>query len=422
MKTVSFYTLGCKVNTYDSTYMLEQFIKNGYKAVSFGEPCDIVVINTCTVTSVADKKSRSMIRRAAKLGKVIVAGCMVQKDAARVLEFEGVYASVGTDRRSGIADVADEILEGGNKLNTAHSLDGCKFEEMSISTSGERTRGTLKIQEGCNNFCSYCIIPYVRGRSRSKKLLDILAEAEVLVNGGAKELVLTGIHIASYEDGNNDLADVVLALDKLGVRIRLGSLETGIIDEEFIKRLSAAKNLCPHFHLSLQSGSKTVLERMNRKYSPQDYLNMLSLLRKYFDSPAITTDVITGFPGETNEEFEETAEFIKSAEFSRLHVFPFSPREGTRAYDMKPKVPAAISKQRAKQLIVLGKHLGYAYLLSLLRKTDEVLFEEESKIFPGLAEGYSTRYVRVAANAKENECANVRLIEIKNGVVRGEVL
>ena len=248
MKTVSFYTLGCKVNTYDSTFMQEQFEKSGYKTVPFGIPCDIVVINTCTVTATADKKSRAMIRRASKLGKVIAAGCMTQKDSGRILEIEGVDAAVGTDDRGRIVSVADDILSGREHVDAVHDIERCGFEKMSVTTPGERTRGTIKIQEGCNNFCSYCIIPYVRGRSRSKEFKDIISEAETLKNGGAKEIVLTGIHIASYSDAGQDLADVVLALDKLGVRIRLGSIETGILSESFVKRLAEAKNLCPHFH------------------------------------------------------------------------------------------------------------------------------------------------------------------------------
>ena len=402
--------------------MKEQFEKKGYRTVSFGKQSDIVVVNTCTVTGTADKKSRSMIRRAAKLGKVIVAGCMAQKDSDKALSFDGVYAAIGTDGRKRIVDIADEILLGKEGINNVRDIDTCGFENISVTTSGERTRGTIKIQEGCNNFCSYCIIPYVRGRSRSRKLDEIVKEAQELAAGGAKELVLTGIHIASYNDEGKDLADVVKELDSLDVRIRLGSLETGIIDEDFVKRLSYSENLCPHFHLSLQSGSKTVLKRMNRKYTPQEYLNMLELLRKYFDTPAITTDIITGFPGETIDEFEETERFVKTAGFSRLHVFPFSAREGTKAYDMKPKVPIAAARERAKKLILIGEELEHEYLSSLIGRNDEVLFEEESEVFPGLTEGYSKRYVRVAANAKENECAQVRLEEIKDNVIFAEVL
>lgn len=421
MKTVSFYTLGCKVNTYDSTFMQEQFVKNGYNVVDFGEPSDIVVVNTCTVTGTADKKSRSMIRRAANFGKVIVAGCMAQKDAEKVLGMDGVSAAVGTDDRGRIAEIADDALEGKTEIDLTHDIASCSFERMSVSTSGERTRSVIKIQEGCNNFCSYCIIPYVRGRSRSKKLDDVVKEAEVLVDNGTKEIVLTGIHIASYNDDGYNLADVVLAIDSLGIRLRLGSIETGIMNSDFVRRLSKAENLCPHFHLSLQSGSKTVLERMNRKYTPDEYLDFLKLLRDSFDMPAITTDIITGFPAETEQEFKETFEFTRKAEFSRLHVFPFSARKGTKAYDMTPKVPGDISKHRAKELISLGEKLEHKYLESLLGRTEEVLFEEPSKAFEGLMEGYSKRYVRVAAKAEENECKKVVLEDIKGKVIKGKL-
>lgn len=422
MKTVSFYTLGCKVNTYDSTYMQEQFVKNGYSVVDFGEPSDIVVVNTCTVTGTADKKSRSIIRRAANFGRVIVAGCMAQKDAEKVLGMDGVSAVVGTDDRGRIAEIADGVLEGQTAIDLTHDIASCSFEKMSVSTSGERTRSVIKIQEGCNNFCSYCIIPYVRGRSRSKRLEDVIKEADTLVKNGTKEIVLTGIHIASYKDDDDNLADVVLALDSLGVRIRLGSIETGIMNVDFVKRLSKAENLCPHFHLSLQSGSKTVLARMNRKYTPDEYLDFLKLLRDSLDMPAITTDIITGFPGETEQEFKETYEFTRIAEFSRLHVFPFSARKGTKAYDMTPKISGSIAKQRAKELIALGDELELKFLNSLLGKSDEVLFEEPSKAFEELMEGYSTRYVRVAAKAEENECKNVVLGCIKDKVMRGDTI
>lgn len=402
--------------------MQEQFVKNGFRVVDFGVPSNIVVVNTCTVTGTADKKSRSMIRRAANFGNVIVAGCMAQKDAEKVLNMDGVSAVVGTDDRGRIAKIADGVLEGQTAIDLTHDIVSCSFEEMSVSTSGERTRSVIKIQEGCNNFCSYCIIPYVRGRSRSKKLEDIVKEADTLVKNGIKEIVLTGIHIASYKDDDNNLADVVLALDSLGVRIRLGSIETGILNDGFVKRLSKAENLCPHFHLSLQSGSKTVLERMNRKYTPDEYMDFLKLLRGSFNMPAITTDIITGFPGETEQEFQETYAFTETAEFSRLHVFPFSARKGTKAYDMTPKISGSVAKQRAKELISLGEELELKFLNSLKGRTEGVLFEEPSEAFKGLMEGYSTRYVRVAAEAEENECKKVVLGCIKDKVMRGDTI
>lgn len=419
MKTVSFYTLGCKVNAYDSEYMQQLLQKNGYTAVDFGKPSDLTVINTCTVTAVADKKSRAMIRRAAQSGKVIVAGCMAQKQARELLQIEGVGAVIGTDERAAIVSVAERLLSGEEGIDATHGLEGCGFEAMDTGPPKARTRGIVKIQEGCNNFCSYCIIPYVRGRSRSRSIDDIVREAELLAAGGVKELVLTGIHIASYSDGGNKLGDVIARLDKTGVRIRLGSIEPGVLGEEFIEQAARAKSLCPHFHLSLQSGSKSVLGRMNRKYTPDEYAGFADMLRTCFDNPAITTDIIAGFPGETEQEHEETKAFIERTAFSRLHVFPFSAREGTKAYDMHPKVSKQTAKRRAAELIALGDIYEKKYIESLIDGVAQVLFEDASASFEGCLEGYSERYVRTAAIAQKNELKTVRLKTIKDNVMFG---
>lgn len=421
MKKVSFYTLGCKVNAYDSSFMQELFSKSGYEIVGFGEPADIAVINTCTVTSVADKKSRAAIRRASRTGKVIVAGCMSQKNSSGILSMEEVDAVIGTDSRAEIVSIAERLLSGESKIDATHALKGCGYEEMSISAPGERTRGIIKIQEGCNNFCSYCIIPYVRGTPRSRNFDEIIYEANTLAEGGAKEIVLTGIHIASYSHEGHYLADILEALDNItGIRVRIGSVEPGILGEEFIKRAASLKNLCPHFHLSLQSGSGSVLKRMNRKYTPEEYTRFISLLRNYFDNPAITTDIIAGFPGETDEEHEETKEFIKQSEFSRVHIFPFSAREGTKAYDMTPKIPKKLIKERASELISLGEIYENKYIEGLIGKNAEVIFEDESEVFKGCLEGYSERYVRVASEAENNQIKTVKLIKSLNKVAYGE--
>lgn len=409
MKKVAFYTLGCKVNSYDSSYMQSLFEQSGFETVAFGNDADIVVINTCTVTAVADKKSRAAIRRAARSGKVIVAGCMAQKSAAALLEMDGVDAVVGTDDRARIVSIAEQLLEGGTQIDATHALSGCGYEPMRISTPGEKTRGIIKIQEGCNCFCSYCIIPYVRGRSRSRSFEDILAEAETLAVAGVKELVLTGIHIASYNDNGRGLADVVAAMDAAGPRIRLGSIEPGMLDDSFVRQTASAKNLCPHFHLSLQSGSASVLRRMNRPYTPDEYAGFVASLRDNFESPAITTDVIAGFPAETEEEHAETLAFVERIAFSRLHVFPYSAREGTKAFSMSPKVPKAVARRRAGELISLGEKLESGYITSQLGRRAEVLFEEESHEYPGCMEGYSERYIRVAARAETNELKPVVL-------------
>jgi threonylcarbamoyladenosine tRNA methylthiotransferase MtaB len=421
LKTVSFYTLGCKVNSYDTEYMTQLFLNNGYSLVDFEEPADIAVVNTCTVTAVADKKSRAAIRRASKHAKVIVAGCMAQKQAQELLLMDEVDAVIGTDERSGVVSVAQRLLSGEEHVDATHGLEGCGYEEMSLSAPGERTRGVIKIQEGCNNFCSYCIIPYVRGRSRSRRLADILNEAESLAQNGVKELVLTGIHIASYSDEGTDLSGVIKELGKLsGIRIRLGSIEPGLLGEDFIKQAAESGNLCPHFHLSLQSGSETVLKRMNRPYTPDEFMGFVSLLRRYFDNPAVTTDVIAGFPAETDDEHGQTLRFVEQIAFARMHVFPFSAREGTRAFNMTPRVPKALAKQRAAELISLGEKLEESYIQSMIGRTETVLFEEASKVFEGCLEGYSERYVRVAAPANKNEIRTVTLKQSKGKTVLGE--
>ncbi len=420
MRKVAFYTLGCKVNSYDSTYMQSLFEQRGFETVEFGSDADIVVINTCTVTAVADKKSRAAIRRAARNGKVVVAGCMAQKSAAAVLEMDGVDAVVGTDDRARIVDIAEQLLEGGRQIDATHALTGCGYEPMHISVPGEKTRGIIKIQEGCNCFCSYCIIPYVRGRSRSRAFGDILAEAEALAGVGVKELVLTGIHIASYNDNGMGLGDVILALNEVGPRIRLGSIEPGMLDEAFIRKAASAKNLCPHFHLSLQSGSVSVLKRMNRPYTPEEYAGFVAKLRESFEAPAITTDVIAGFPAETEEEHAETLSFVERIAFSRLHVFPYSIREGTKASGISPKVPKATAKRRAGELITLGEKLEAEYISSQLGRPADVLFEEASQEYPELLEGYSERYIRVAASAKKNELKMVTLKSVKGLTAFGE--
>lgn len=420
MKKFSVCTLGCKVNAYDTEAMRALFLQSGYGEVDFEQPADIAVVNTCTVTAVADKKSRAMIRRAAHTAKVIVAGCLAQRNAEELLAMDGVDAVVGTDDRRRIVEVAESLLAGEDKIDATRSLKGIGFEALHVGGAGARTRGVIKIQEGCDNFCSYCIIPYVRGRSRSRALADALAEAEALAASGVKELVLTGIHLAAYENEGKDLSDVILTLDRLGVRIRLGSLEPGKLAEDFIPRIASARNLCPHFHISLQSGSDTVLRRMNRHYTAAEYLAFLRKLRTHFDTPGITTDIITGFPGETEEEHRETMDFVCACGFSRLHVFPFSARKGTKAYEMTPKVDKATARRRGAELIALGEELEAAYIGSLTGCSDEVLFEEESSVFTGCTEGYSRRYVRVAARAVKNEVKTVKLIRAKDKVFYGE--
>lgn len=420
MKKVAFCTLGCKVNAYDSASMQTLFLQHGYEVVPFGQDADIVVVNTCTVTAVADKKSRASIRRAALYGQVIVAGCLAQRAAKQLLEMDGVGAVIGTDDRARIVETAERLLCGDSAIDLTHNLKGCGCEPLSTPGTGARTRAVLKIQEGCDCFCSYCIIPYVRGRSRSRDFQDVLAEARALADSGVKEIVLTGIHIASYKDEDKDLGDVTEALAELkGVRVRLGSLEPGVLGERFVRKAASAKNFCPHFHLSLQSGSASVLQRMNRPYSPEQYRVFVEMLRRSFDQPAITTDLIAGFPGETDDEHAQTLAFVKDIAFARLHVFPYSPREGTRAFDMKPRVTKAIAKTRAAELIELGNELEKAFIQSRLGKNAAVLFEETSAVFDGCMEGYCERYVRVGAKAQQNEIKTVTLTKLSGKTAYG---
>ena len=422
MKTVAFITLGCKTNAYDTASMRSLFLRRGYQDVPMGQAADITVVNTCTVTAVADKKSRAAIRRAAKTGRVIVTGCLPQRSADTLLLMDGVDAVVGTDGRSYIVDIAERVLAGKTHINAVHALDGCAYEALDVSSPGVRTRGVIKIQEGCNNFCSYCIIPYVRGRSRSRAFEDIIREAQTMADDGVRELVLTGIHIASYAHDGRGLADVICALGNIhGVRIRIGSIEPGLLDAAFVKKVADVQNLCPHFHLSLQSGSKSVLGRMNRHYTPQEYLDFVNILRDTFDAPAITTDVIAGFPGETPREHEETLAFVEQAAFARIHVFPYSAREGTAAYKMTPKVPKNVAKQRARTLIAVGDACEKTYLNSRIGHDAEVLFEEPSAAFPALMEGYSRRYIRVAADAAENEIRTVTLSAVCDKILTGRI-
>lgn len=419
MKKVSFCTLGCKVNAYDTAAMQALFLQHGYKAVDFGNKADIVVVNTCTVTAVADKKSRAAIRRAAAFGKVIVAGCLGQRSPDEVLSIEGVGAVLGTNERTRIVEAAEKLLEGGQGLKITQSLEGCGYEPLFAAGNIDRTRGILKIQEGCDCFCSYCIIPYVRGRSRSRSFNDVIREARLFAQSGIKEIVLTGIHITSYNDGGRLLGDLIKELGCLkDVRVRLGSLEPGNMD--FVDKAAEAGNFCPHFHLSLQSGCASVLSRMNRHYTPQDFIGYMNKLRDMFDMPAISTDIIAGFPAETEDEYKKTLEFVQMAEFSRLHVFPFSPREGTAAYNLQPRVSKSTAKRRALELIDLGKKLETKYIQSLIGTQAQVLFESPSEVFADCMEGYSERYIRVAAKAKINQLKKVTLLKHQGTAVYGE--
>lgn len=414
------YTLGCKVNQYDTQAMLELLEQAGYEIVPFHEKADVYIINSCTVTNIADRKSRQMIGRAAQANPdaaIVVAGCLTQRNGEEILAMPGVRAVLGTGERAQIVRIVEKART--EKVNAVEA-ETPDFENLTVHSGGEMTRGYIKIQEGCNQYCSYCIIPYVRGPARSRPLAGIVGEAQSLAQNKVREVVLTGINISSYRDGEHALADVLEGIGGIdGIRrIRLGSLEPGLLTPAFIRRIAGIGKLCPHFHVSLQSGSDGVLGRMNRKYTTAEYTAVIHNLREAFSSPAITTDVITGFPGETEAEFAETKDFVRCIGFSKLHVFPYSERAGTQAAQMKGAIPMELRKARAAELIAIGREMEDAYIGSFLGKQDEVLFERS--IGNGFAEGHTGRYVKVRAKAEPNEIKLVLMQSQKDDILMGE--
>ncbi|MDE6915250.1 MAG: tRNA (N(6)-L-threonylcarbamoyladenosine(37)-C(2))-methylthiotransferase MtaB, partial [Lachnospiraceae bacterium] len=355
MKTVAYHNLGCKVNAYEMDAMLQALREHGYQIVPFEQKADIYIVNTCTVTNIADRKSRQMLHRAKKTnpeGIVVAVGCYVQSDTRAVEADCAVDLLVGNNRKKDLVEILESYMEGVARKSVIDISRTAEYEEMQLTSTAEHTRAYIKIQDGCNQFCTYCMIPYARGRVRSRPRQAVAEEIRGLAAAGYREFVLTGIHISSYgmdfNDGEN-LLSLLQAIDGIeGVeRIRLGSLEPRIVTREFAESLSQLRHLCPHFHLSLQSGCETVLERMNRHYTPGQYLAGVAFLRTFFAHPAVTTDVIVGFPGETQEEFECTRKFVEDVEFYEMHIFKYSRRKGTKAAVMPNQVPEDIKTVRS---------------------------------------------------------------------------
>lgn len=413
-KTAAFLTLGCKVNSYETEAIRGMFEAAGYGVVDFKELADVYVINTCTVTNMADRKSRQMLHQARRRNPeaiIVAVGCYVQAAEEDLLKDSSVDLVIGNNRKSEIIKLVESHRARKN-ISTNMVIDiGAEkdFEKLQIISSMERTRAFIKIQDGCNRFCSYCIIPYVRGRVRSRNENDILEEILRLSRAGYKEVVLTGIHISSYGtdrmDSTHDvyrimpLASLIKAIAGIqGIeRIRLGSLEPRIITEEFVKELAEVKQFCPHFHLSLQSGSNGVLKRMNRKYSAEEYEERVRLLREYFEYPAFTTDVIVGFPGETDFEFEETLQFVKRIGFSAIHVFKYSKRAGTVAARMPEQIPEDIKQHRGNMLSSLAKQMSKDYMAMFMGRIEKILIEEEVEIEGRkYLIGHNERYLKLA--------------------------
>lgn len=427
MRKAAFYTLGCKVNQYDTEAVLENFKAAGYEIVEFGEYADVYVVNTCTVTHLSDRKCRQMLRKTKKINpeSVLVAmGCYAQIAADQIKEqVEEIDIIVGTNKRGQIVELVDQFLE--ERMEMLNVVDDImaveEFEELKISDMGERTRVYIKVQEGCNNYCSYCIIPYVRGKIRSRKEEQVIDEVKRLAGLGFKEIVLTGIHVLAYgkDLGNTNLMQLLERVHEVeGIeRIRMSSIEPVVVTEEFIETLRRLPKVCHHFHLSLQSGSQTVLKRMNRKYTKEEYLESVHRLQNLWPDVALTTDIIVGFPGETDEEFEETLAFVKEVNFAQIHVFPFSPREGTPAAKMKNQVEPGVKEKRAKTLGALEKELRHAYMAKHIGQTMEVLFE---KAHEGTLTGHTSNYLRVKVQGQENLENTVQSVVID--AVEGELL
>lgn len=422
MKKAALHNLGCKVNAYETEAMQHLLEEAGYEIVPFTQKADVYVINTCSVTNMADRKSRQMLHKAKKNNPdsiVVAAGCYVQTSEKEVLNDLSVDIVIGNDRKHDLVRLLEEYsLDSVN--DTVDDINDGKhdFEELFIDQTKEYTRAFIKVQDGCNQFCSYCIIPYARGRVRSRRFENVIAEVERLAANGFKEVVLTGIHLSSYGvdfEEATGLLELIQAVNAVkGIeRIRLGSLEPKIVTEHFASELSKLDKICPHFHLSLQSGCDATLKRMNRKYTTKEYERGCELLRKYFVHPAITTDVIVGFPGETEEEFEQTKAYLEHIHFYEMHIFKYSKRKGTRAAVMPDQIDEQIKAARSEKLIALGHDMSKEFRKFYIGKNEEVLFEEKAVI--GDKEyfvGYTKEYVKVAKETAEN---------LENQIVSGRI-
>jgi threonylcarbamoyladenosine tRNA methylthiotransferase MtaB len=421
-KSVAATTLGCKVNQAETDSMLDMLSAAGADIVDFEEKADIYIVNTCSVTNIADKKSRQMLHRAKKRNPesiVIAAGCYVQSAKELLEQDESVDIVISNNKKKDITDIVNDYInvrknEGGDTPADGEKKEyfvdiskETEYEEMGGHVPVGHTRAYVKIQDGCNQFCSYCIIPYVRGRIRSRSEEAVIAEVTELAESGIKEVVLTGIHISSYgKDKNNEgaLIDLIDAISKIkGIkRIRLGSLEPGIITEDFVRRVSANKKVCPHFHLSLQSGCNTILKRMNRKYTREQYFEKCEMLREAYDAPALTTDVIVGFPGETDEEFEETVQYLTELNLYEMHIFKYSPRKGTVAAAMKDQVSPEVKNKRSDVLLELAERGKKAYEAKYEGAELEVLVEEVLHREDGTyLRGHTERYMDILIKARD---------------------
>lgn len=426
---VRFITLGCKVNQYETEAMSELFDKRGYE-VTGEEVADIYVINTCTVTNLSDRKSRQLISKARKQNPdalIAVVGCYSQVSPDEVSALEGVHVVLGTKERKKVVDFCEDYLENREAINSVHAdIDSYDFDEMDLDHTDAMTRAYIKVQEGCNQFCTYCIIPYARGPIRSRNVERVIEEANRLAENGYREVVITGIHVSSYGLDRKEKDALISLIEKIhevdGIdRIRLSSLEPRIITKEFLTRLSSLPKVCDHFHLSLQSGSNKILKSMNRRYGREEYMEKLKLIRTFYPNAGLTTDVIVGFPGENEEDFQQTMNLVKEIGFLKVHVFPYSKRKGTKAYDFRDQVDSTVKKERSHQLIHVSKIATEAFLDQMIGSTADVLIEN---IKDGQMEGYTSNYIRVMVKGKpidRNQMVQVSLKERQEELIYGTI-
>lgn len=428
----AFHTLGCKVNSYETQAISEQFRQNGFEIVPFREAADVYIVNTCSVTAEAARKSRQMLHRCKKINPdalVVACGCYAQEVREELLKDHMVDLIAGNNEKSKLLETVTSMLQQNDRPEQVlyQDLTHCTvYEEQHITNQGDHVRAYVKIQDGCDRFCSYCIIPFLRGRSRSRKSDEILREVRTLAANGYKEIVLTGIDLSDYKEDDISLADIVLITGQItGIeRIRISSLEERAITKDFMEKLSSCEAFCPHFHLSLQSGCDKTLERMNRHYTAEEYLSAVRLIRTYYPYAAITTDVIVGFPGENEEDFEESKKMIEEAAFAQIHVFPFSRRKGTKADRMQDQLTRAVKAQRAAAMMGVGEKMQKEYLSSFLGKELSVLVEEEITTDGETYQvGFSRNYIKCAIHTNETLINKIVIFVPKEiGLLQGEMI
>lgn len=432
---VAFATLGCRVNVYESEAMMEKFIREGYEVVDFSEVADVYVINTCSVTNMGDKKSRQMISRGRRQNPdavIAAVGCYSQIAPNEVSSIEGIDVVLGSRNKGEVVYWVNKAKdEGKMQVQVSEVLRNKDFEDLRIEEYQDKTRAFLKIQDGCNRFCAYCLIPYTRGAVCSKDPKKVIEEVKVLAENGFKEIILSGIHIASYGvelDEKITLIDIIEEIENIdGIeRVRIGSIDPTFFTEEVVERITKFKKLCPHFHLSLQSASNGTLKRMNRRYNIEEYESIVNILRGKIKDVSLTTDIIVGFPGETEEEFNETYETLSKIKLSKMHIFKYSPRKGTRAADMENQIDGNVKEERSKKLIELDLKNEKELIEKYIETEIPVLFEQKVKNEQDLYEGYTHNYIKVIVCSKEKnligKIIKVKINDAGNGVAYGEII